>query len=80
MRTHFERASLPRQKEKFTAVFLSFFLPGSIKMSTSNPRDIAAAINTLSSDGLDLLGGADSHALAGLLADYFDSSDRQREC
>ena len=49
-------------------------------MNTGNPRDIAAAINSLSSDGLDLLGGADSHALAGLLAEYFDSPTGEREC
>ena len=44
--------------------------PSSLAMSTA--EDIARSLNRWAQDGLDLMGGADSHAFTDLLDEYFD--------
>ena len=69
---HAKRATCaPDPQPLFLIILLSlFFLSLQFKMNRAN--QIASTINRWSRDGLDMLGGEDSPALQGLLADYFD--------
>ncbi len=53
---------------------ISFLIFSAIVLM-SGAEEIATALNRFRRDGLDLMGGADSEALAHLLEDYFGQEE-----